>query len=116
MLSTVFIPAGPVDSPTFSYIHREKFDLEHMYELLNCDLIECIGLGKRQYMYVDELGRQKNLAFNGLASMIYHRMRGGDMIVGNALLMGANEEGETVNVSNDLLLLVAKLATSIGGV
>lgn len=113
MISAIFIPAGPVDHPTFTYIHREKFELEHLYELLNCDTLDSVMLGKGQVMYVDDLGRSKKLPYNGIASVLYHRLRGGDMIVGNALVMGYDEEGETVSVSKDTLILVARLAATI---
>lgn len=113
MISAIYIPAGPLDQPTFTYSHRQKWDLEAIYEVLNCEVMECIGLGKLQYMYVDELGRQKSLPFNGVASAMYHRLRGGDMIVGNALILAGDQEGDTVSVDPELLFLTAKIAVTL---
>jgi hypothetical protein len=114
MISGIHIPAGPVDQPTFTYVHRETFNLDdiHLY-LGGADVFDSVMLGKNQVMYVDDLGRPKNLSLNAIGTALYQRLRGGDFIVGDVLILGYDDEGETCSVSTDTLLVVAKIASAL---
>jgi len=111
--SGIFIPAGPIDQPSFTYCHREEWSIDALREMLNGAFVEGINLGLGQFMYVDEDGQQNNLPINGIASALYHRRRGGNVIVGNALVLGVDRNGENCSVSHDTVLLVAKIATAM---
>lgn len=110
MIAAIFIPAGPIDQPSFTYSVRPEWSLETLHEALNCELFDVVNLGKNQMMYVDDLGRQKGLTFNAVATTLYHRLRGGDMIVGNVVVLGCTPDGETCSVSSDILHLTASMA------
>lgn len=65
-----------------------SFELEQLYDLLNCDMIQVVPVGKGEIMVIDEEGKLKSDAkINKKAT---ERARGflfaGDVIVGNALV------------------------------
>jgi hypothetical protein len=112
MTSAIFIPSTKVGTPQFEFVH-EDWTLGRIKEVLDVEFIESVNLGKNQIMYIDDPG----MAFkpwNPLASVLFWRTRGsGDLIFGNALVMGYDQEGESANVHPDLLLTVAKMATAM---
>lgn len=74
----------PVDGP---------ITLELMYEKLLCDMVECVHLPDGKTLWVDEMGKYKNLEVNEKATKLLHEAGGipWDRVVGAALVC---KEGE----------------------
>lgn len=69
------------------------FELDELYEMLSCELIEVVRLGK-QIMVIDEEGKFTSKPVNGSATRIAranYAIRCDDCIVGDALVCEDNQ-------------------------
>lgn len=109
----IYIPSKDVADGEFAYESCDDTGLRFLYDKLSVETLEGVTLGKNQVMYIDDVGRLNGSPINVLASAVYNRTRGGDLICGDAVIFGYDNEGETTDVDPDMVALVAKLATSI---
>jgi hypothetical protein len=89
-----------IDPQTFALteVHLEpgKDRLQQIYHLLRCDLFDCVGLGNGDTLYVDD---------NGLATGSPYHFIVSDYpqpLVGRGLVLGADDEGESVSAKASL--------------
>lgn len=72
-------------------------DLEHMYKLLNVDIVEVVDMGEAGDLWVDEEGLFKVTAdAMFIVSDLLHQS-----IAGRGLILGVNEDGETIAAPHD---------------
>ena len=73
---------------------KRGFTCEEMYNLIGCDIIECVGPNRRgESLIVDEIGKLKDDIEPNLAATMWVRENFGpyDVIVGNAVLVSKKE-------------------------
>ena len=73
---------------------KRGFTCEEMYNLIGCDIIECVGPNRRgESLIVDEIGKLKDDIEPNLAATRWVRENFGpyDVIVGNAVLVSKKE-------------------------
>lgn len=85
-----------VDGPVIDHIKPKNskmgFQLEELYAMLNCSMIEIVYLNKKEIMIIDEEGRLNNSGVNDLATNIFEmNTHIFDFIVGNALVCSKGE-------------------------
>lgn len=78
------------------YLQREAPSLEQLYEITGCQTVELLWVffeGKRAQLWVDELGKFKELPINHQASMLLRERHQNDVyVVGMALLCTEEHE------------------------
>lgn len=89
-----------------------EFELDNAYDFLSSTVggyIEAVALADEITGYVNEEGKLQSppLPPNGLASIVA-RLNGGielqgDYIAGNMVVVGVNDEGDTVGLSDELI-------------
>lgn len=86
-MATLYYPDGTIIEDVEPENERKGFQLNELYKLLNCDMVEIVHLPNREIMIVDEEGWLKqNAEYNELASSI-----AGVDIAGRALVCKAKQ-------------------------
>lgn len=69
----------------------KKFQLEELYRMLDCELVEVVFLRNEMLMLIDEEGKLTKSDINPWATMVLHSSRrlNWDFIVGDALVCPA---------------------------
>lgn len=76
------------------YPKEEKFTLEELYELLDCELIEVVRITPEKNMIIDEEGKYTKSDINAIATFIAHVVNAihhDDFIVGSAIVCNHQE-------------------------
>ena len=71
----------------------KSFSLEELCRLLDCRLVEAVGLGKGLTMWLDEEGKLTNRAWNLVATKLLAQAGGmpGDRVCGPVLITSGGE-------------------------
>jgi hypothetical protein len=78
---------------------RDKLDI--LYEVLGTDIVEVVTLGDGSPAYVDEEGKLKRRARNGIATKLYAQQ---DVIVGPMVVFGGiDDEGYETDVDDNFI-------------
>lgn len=90
-MAHLYRTSGKIDE--VSPKNGNTFELDELYWLLDCELIEVVTLG-RQIMIIDEEGKYSSKAVNKEATRIAignYAIRCDDFIVGDAIVCESNE-------------------------
>ena len=70
-----------------------RFELEELYEILECELVEMVFLRGSQIMLIDEEGKLTNSTFNKNATAIFNEVLriSYDWIAGHAIVCEQNQ-------------------------
>tara|TARA_Y100000114_G_C11637060_1_gene267327 strand:+ start:200 stop:541 length:342 start_codon:yes stop_codon:yes gene_type:complete len=66
-------------------------DLEDIYNLLDCNTIDAIGIDQQNVLYIDDCGLLKN-------DQRYFSING-KVLAGNGLVIGFDDEGDSIDTS-----------------
>jgi len=95
-----------IDSESLTVTEVEAEDINDIYRLIGCSMIEAVQLGNNQFMYVDEEG----LLPHQYKGKRFYLNQDGRSYAGNALLFANGDEGETASTELTLQEARAKIA------
>jgi hypothetical protein len=85
------------------HLEADKDHLRQIYDLLHCDTFDCVGLDNADTLYVDDNGIATGSPFHFIVADYPQPL------VGRGLILGTNEEGESISAKTTLDDLRARI-------